>query len=288
MLLGSVRCPRLAELEQDGKERIMTYTIVSRGLLATMVLTLATRSTSAQTIRGKVTEGGTDSPLSGVTVAAVRLDSTLVVAALTDSTGAFALTITSGDSVVLIAQRIGYNRLASIPFVVADSLRLEIRMAAQPIPLPSISVTAASGNLQKFLERRRSGFGRYYGPEEIANMRVSRSSEFLYRLNGAVFFPRGHGVVARDVVKSGIGYCSPRVFIDGALVEERVPSRFQQELASPVPVDQLAPPSSVRAVEVYTNPVQAPPEFQSAVAGSCAIVLIWTDYGFGIRAKSQS
>jgi hypothetical protein len=40
-------------------------------------------------------------------------------------------------------------------------------------------------------------------------------------------------------------------------------------------VDEIALPTHIAGVEIYTSPLRAPPEYQS-LSGTCGVVLLWT------------
>ena len=52
-----------------------------------------------------------------------------------------------------------------------------------------------------------------------------------------------------------------------------------------VSIESHVPQGKLRAVEVYRNPSNAPPEYQRSFM-DCGVVLIWTDYGFGFEVPS--
>lgn len=91
---------------------------------------------------------------------------------------------------------------------------------------------------------------------------------------------------------SGVPTCQPRFYIDGI--------RFPGDIS----IDALVQGTAIRAIEFYDDPIFAPAEFsmgadamistglnpatgkmESAMGLSppCAIIVIWTEYGFGER-----
>lgn len=138
-------------------------------------------------------------------------------------------------------------------------------------------------NLAGFLKRQSNGFGRYLGPQEIAKIRPTSAFQILAKLYGARFLPGGRsgGVLAHGF---GIGgkpeLCNPRIYVDGEMIRDTIPSQGSRR--GGIALDQNVMASSVRAVEVYRNPHQAPSEFQTGFMGDCPVVVIWTDYGFGL------
>ena len=81
--------------------------------------------------------------------------------------------------------------------------------------------------------------------------------------------------------------------MDGLILrEEPIENGRWADLAGPemsphtreggVRVESVVAARTVRAVEVYQRPSHAPPEYQRPFMPECPVVLIWTDYGFGL------
>jgi hypothetical protein len=90
--------------------------------------------------------------------------------------------------------------------------------------------------------------------------------------------PRGYASLSG----SGGPLCTPQVYVDGVPIEESLDDARMPSGSRGVPIDWHVPAHALRAVEVYLNPSQAPPQFQKPFASACGVVVMWTDYGFGI------
>ena len=76
------------------------------------------------------------------------------------------------------------------------------------------------------------------------------------------------------------GLCAPWLYIDGHILEPDRDIRTRQTI---VRVDSYVSARDIRAVEIYRNPSNAPPEYQRPFMLDCPVVLIWTDFGLGFR-----
>lgn len=235
---------------------------------------------AAQQVRGVVLDATSEAPIEGALLTFVALDSTILAAAISDSTGRFLVAVLAGSSGRLRAQSIGYAEVVSVPlaFGESDDLTLEIRLRPRPIPVEGVTAVVElelNRRLRGFLRRQRDGFGRYLGPREIARARPSTASDLLWPLSGRLV-PSKAGV--RAIVPGKDGYCNPAVYVDGNLIN-------RQDMAGhnePADVDANVSPQAVKAVEVYNRPYQAPARFQWPFMPDCPIILIWTGFELGI------
>ena len=87
-------------------------------------------------------------------------------------------------------------------------------------------------------------------------------TDLLRAIPGVYVVPSIWGGV--DVVMSS-GHCRPDLVIDGS-----------RQINDPTfPVNTLVWANELRAVEVYTNPLKIPEEFQSGTA--CGAIVVWTE-----------
>ena len=244
---------------------------------------------TAQEIRGTVMDLTSDKPLADVLLSVLRADNAPAVFTLSDRAGAFVLRGFGTDSMRVRVEGLGYTPTESVVLALApsDTLRLEIRLRPQPVELPEVVGTAGpklNRNLEGFLKRQRNGFGRYLGSEEIAQIRPTNVLQVLGRLDAVRFVPGGvsGAVKARTIGSKGRPtLCDPRIYVDGVLIRDIVPPRPGQ--IGGVAVDQNVRATTIRAVEMYRNPSQAPSEFQTTFMDACPVVVIWTDFGLGLE-----
>lgn len=243
---------------------------------------------TAQEIRGTVMDLTSEEPLADVVLSVLRADHAPTVFTLSDSVGAFVLRGFGTDSMRVRVEGLGYAPTESVVLALApsDTLRLEIRLRRRPVELPGVVGTGNSRlnrNREGFLKRQRNGFGRYLGSEEIAQIRPTSVLQLLGRLDGVRFVPGSvsGAVKARTIGSQGRPtLCDPRIYVDGVQIRDIVPPRPGQ--IGGVAVDQNVRAMTIRAVEVYRNPSQAPSEFQTTFMDACPVVVIWTDFGLGL------
>jgi hypothetical protein len=253
--------------------------------MAALMTLCEPRAAVAQFIHGWVHDVTSEQPLLAVKVAVIGADGIPRAFTLTDSAGTFRLHAPANDTFRLRVERLGYATTMSVPLTLAasDSLRLEIRLKPMPLRLEGITATAKSRlnrNFDEFLRRQKNGFGRYAGPQEIARLRASSVTQVLWPLSGRLV-PYGHGVRALRIPPAGPNaYCYPRVYVDGTPLPASGDS-----IAAPIDLD--ISPESLRAVEVYDNPHQAPAQFQVPFMEDCPVIVIWTDFGFGLPARAS-
>jgi hypothetical protein len=273
--------------------------------ISVVAFLLAAASADAQQITGAIFDITTEEPLAGAVVMLLDADGVLRETILSDTAGYFALRIPESDSLRLRVERYGFRAVQSVGLRLTrrDSLRLEIRMRPAAIDIPGVTATARtnrSRNLEGFLVRQRTGFGNYLGPGEIARLRPRTTLTLLASVPGSpiVAGASGLGILARsrDVREErgmATGTCVPTVYIDGLELE---PEPGPTDMWPPPPADWIPPHTqeqgvrveshvaarTVRAVEVYQRPAHAPQEFQRPLMPECPVVVIWTDYGFGL------
>jgi hypothetical protein len=271
-------------------------------LIGLLFLAAAAR---AQEIRGVIRDVTTEEPLASAVVMLLDGEGVLHESVLSDTAGGFSFRIPRTDSLRLRVQRYGFATVQSVALRLSprDSLRLEIRMRPTPIPLAGVTATRAmarSRNLEGFLVRQRTGYGKYLGPGDIARIRPRSTTTLLAAVPGSPIVSGGSalGIVARSRdarAEPGLlrGTCVPTVYVDGLVLRgEPVSQEMWPDIGNPtdaphtrepgVRVESVVAARTVRAVEVYQRPAHAPPEFQRPLMAECPVILIWTDYGFGL------
>lgn len=230
---------------------------------AALALSLGAASGGAQEIRGTVNDGMIDRPLNGTVLTALSADSTVVATTMTDDAGTFLLPVPAGRELRLRVTHLDYHVLESVPLTLSptDTLNLEIQLRPDPIPLEGISAV---------LRRQRSDFGYYLTPDDIAQIDAHTIPTLLARLPFVI--PLGSGVAMFDPRREG-GVCQPTIHVDGSLVD--VPATN---------VETFLSTSSIRAVEMYRRPNQAPPQYWNPTREECGVMLIWTDYSLGLES----
>lgn len=202
-------------------------------------------------ISGRVVDAATGEPLAGVTV---RVEGS-TASRVTDDDGRFVFEEVPAGHVTLQATRPGYaDASGSVAAEPGQSLRLEIRLATQPIALEPIVVTAVQtrrmGLLADLQWRMKHEHGTFIQHDEI-EMRNPRVVGQLIPLNVRLRWE------ARE--------CSPAVYLDGMRLSEKGGG-----------LDIV--PTSVQVMEIYAGPADVPAEFSGSTAG-CGVVAVWTRRG---------
>ncbi|MEJ2677750.1 MAG: carboxypeptidase regulatory-like domain-containing protein [Gemmatimonadota bacterium] len=201
-------------------------------------------------LTGRVVDAGTGKALAGVTV---RLQGTKQ-SRVSDDAGRFVFDEVPAGHIVLQATRPGYaDASGSVTVQTGQSLRLEIRMATQPIALEPIVVTAVRtrrlGLLADLQYRMKYEHGLFIQHDEIEK----RNPRSL-----------GQMIPITTRMQWEARQCSPALYIDGSRMSD----------AKGIDIT----PTSVEVMEIYTGPADVPAEFSGSTAG-CGAVAIWTRRG---------
>jgi len=142
----------------------------------------------------------------------------------------------------------------------------EVELANLAITLDTMKVFAQrvypspfSGDFER---RRRMGGGRFFDEKDIEQRKPTLLTDLVRGIPGIRVVPTIWGGV--EPVMSP-GNCRPDLVIDGS-----------RQINDPTfPLNTLVWANELRAVEVYTNPLKVPAEFQS-VSG-CGAIVVWTE-----------
>ena len=247
-----------------------------RWFLALLSVCLAPAAVAAQhgpapVIRGRLIEDGTGEPIAAATVRLLSPDSAAVATGLTGEAGGFRLEAPGPGTYRLDAERLGYKRSESEPFVLipGDTIEIEFRLAAAAIVVDPIRVTASAlpwGNrfglvrMEAFFARYArysgTGFAEFMTRDSIARWedRVQSTGQMLrWTMRAVRNVDPATGAVT---LRSG---CEPAYFLNG----------------SPVPYAMVQPlsPTMLQAVEIYIRPA-IPAEFGSG--SPCGVVSYWS------------
>jgi len=232
----------------------------------------------AQTLRGTVLDAETGSPVTLAYVGLLQEGRELVVAALADNQGGFALRAPAAGSYLLYVARTGYETLMEGVFDLGEDGELELRVGLKPSPVPLEEVVVATDRLRSpleangFYERAVSGRGDFLIREDIERLAVDKVTD-AFREIPSVAVLRQRPLIGPDVMQSpeivirrAGGQCSPTLYVDRAVVQFGV--------NRPVRPDDYVAPSEVEAIEVYSRRSEVPVEFDAV--GDCGVVVIWT------------
>ena len=268
----------------DRHRHLMRYAVMGACVLLTAV------PAHAQLVRGTITDGLSGRPVLGATVQILNPDSSLRAATVTSAKGIFAMKPEPGRFVLRV-ERLGFATTLSKPLEMSasDTLNFEIRLPRSAITLESLDVVGEpSGKLDPsgFYNRKSWGWGKFIGPEVVAKIHPTQVADVVNGSLGFYSYPARGGPLTR--MENRGRYCKPTVYLDQALVAHgtSTPNGFmyRRSSATGVQLDQLVSASLIRAVEIYSDPTEAPPEFHAVGdAGStdCGVIVLWTYVGFG-------
>lgn len=249
---------------------------------AVALSTLSVARTSAQSVRGIVSEVVTEAPIELATVRLLASSGAAVATTLTDARGFFHIDISAEGEYILRAEAFGYRTGRSdVLQVLEDGMQI-IYLSLEPAPLAIEGVEVEATGSQPtssrpsltergFWERVEAGRGQFLLPGQIANADANFTVELFDGMDH-VMTDYDRPVWARGVQFIAAierGNCSPRIFVDGI--------RMTMLLAEGDFLSDIAPIQDVLAVESFWGPFQAPGKYQgTTIENSCGVVLIWT------------
>jgi hypothetical protein len=200
---------------------------------------------------------------------------------LSNAVGEFTLMLPRAEPFDLDIRRIGYlpgkiRILAGSDTTVDVSLQqLGVLMETQVIRARAqVRNLAVRGFYERMADTERGGLNaEFVTPEEIEMRNPQRTTQLLDQKRGLRVRRLGNCYVVSTCYRVfGPSGCSATLYLDG----RRLNNLSAAAAATTAPeIDDLVPVTAVSGIEIYARASQAPPQFQS-LAGTCAIVLIWT------------
>ena len=226
------------------------------------VLALARVVVREITIFGTVSDASSRRPIESVRVA---INDTVV--SITELDGGFAIKRRVAEGFNrLTVQRIGYETLFQNFDVEPTSTEMSLMITLQPQAARLVDIIVETDRptfnkkLEGFYARRQHERGQFLGPEQIARIPASRTSDILRRIPTLTVRPLPG---TTEIMLTRCLRYLPRFYLDG--VEINTPN-----------IDLTLSPIDIAAVEVYAGGAQIPLEFNRPAPGRCGVVLIWT------------
>jgi hypothetical protein len=174
---------------------------------------------------------------------------------------------------LLEVRAVGYYPVRRRVDVVTGAPPLHVSLFTMRAMLDTVRVTAAGArgkNLEGFLERQRSGAGRYLGPEAIAQTGAVATAE-IFRNMPAVSLERSD--FGRRITMRGIftDRCYPAFYLDGSYIGRA--SAHPGELDAD-DLDVFVRADRIAGIEIYPQGT-APPQFQQGLS-DCGSIVIWS------------
>lgn len=250
-----------------------------RGLLPLVALVgaaLSAQAASAQTLRGRLLETGTDQPIAYGTILLLTEQGDTVAFTSTRKSGLFLLS--GGADTVGVYQvsagALGYQETTDglFRFEPDDTLDVEFRLLPAPLALDSVIVEARSrgavvedGELIRngFLDRMRSGFGQHVTPAELERLGAVDMEQVFLWTPGVGVSPTATG--SRITMRGRGRECTPTVYVNGL-------RSYTDGTIESLGLD----PGAVKAIEVYRSAGEAPLQYGGSVMASCGVLLLWT------------
>ena len=240
-----------------------------------LALTSATRTASAQAVRGRVYNVVTHQGVADVEVALWRGEVPLS-STRTDSTGQFMIAPRDTGTYQLITRRVGFygGMIGELRLSTRDTFDLIVRMEriAQVLAALQIEGKAAGIDFTRgFEERRRKGLGYFVTPEQIEARGFQRATDLLWGVPGmsVVTDASRPGLAIQRIIStraSGRGGCEPALFVDGM--------QFDVE-----DLFRMYSSNDIESIEIY-HASGVPARFNMG-RSLCGVVLFWTKSRIG-------
>lgn len=243
-----------------------------RPLLAAALALLfagALHAQSGQTIRGRVVDRNTGEPVPTVSIRITEASGDVSVTGQTNPVGQFTIRVPIAGTYTVTAERIGYSVFTSGPVPVATgaTVDVEVRMAPVAVALDSVGVRVRQtppfrdARARTFYDRVERGRGVYLTPEQIALQRGVQTADLLRHMRSMNVDGTGERI---SMGVSATRRCTPTFYINGYR------RRLYERLSDYIDRERLW------AIEVYTAPEDAPPQFPPDDNPRCGVVVIWT------------
>lgn len=229
-----------------------------------------------RTVTGTVTDSA------GQPIPYVNVDAGARYRTLSNATGEWRLQLPANDAFEVNLRRIGY--LASKvrvekgadTTITASLQRLAVLLTTQVVRAQQqVRSLEMRGFYERMAESQRGALvGEFVTPEEIEMRNPQRVTQLLEQRRGISVRRMGNcQVITSCYFVMGTGGCAATVYMDGTRLN-RLSDAAASASGAPA-IDELIPVTGVSGIEVYPRGSSAPAKYQ-ALAGTCAIVVIWT------------
>jgi hypothetical protein len=214
-------------------------------------------------LRGRLVSA-TGAPLAGARV----LLRDAGIAVRSDASGLFTMANLPSGTWNLDVRAVGHEPLTRPVDVLSGESRTVSYTLSKLVPLDtmriraSLPISLAARRLAEFEERRKAGFGRFLGPQELERQQPLFFNDVLMRFP-ALRFERTRYGYAVSMRSTGLGArCVPRLYIDNVIVPNDGTA------------DSYVTGDQVLAIEVYPG-VFGPPQYMDFLSG-CGAIVVWT------------
>lgn len=240
----------------------------------------------AQVIRGTILDPASGARLSVVDIRVSDRAGRLLLSAVSNQSGEFALPVRAADEVRLHFERIGYQPATTELLTVksGEVLELEVHLVPSAVPLQPITVRGRRQTDQRLVEfydratvGKRTGFGRFWTRADLDRHPGLPISHLLRTV------PSRSSCDASEVYVDGLPLSmTPATSLAAA---RNAQPDSSSEMQSNRVVDWLVDPDDVEGIEVYRD-FHIPPEYNPG-GQFCQVTLIWRrpyhGQGMGLR-----
>jgi hypothetical protein len=237
---------------------------------------------AAQVVHGTVMHAGTRFPIQDVAITLRTREGRVLVTTVTDTAGSFRVHSPRTGSYEIVGERIGFTTVkAPLTVNISEQVEIELRMDVTAVALEPLMVKAREhynlGMLAGYYERmqrnERLGVGTFLTRDQIRERQAIDTADLLRVTPRIVVNNDRSGLGPFITLRSGLGECHPRVFLNGTLANRNDRAY----------VDGIIQPEDLEGVEIYQGYTELPGIYHD-VSG-CGVILLWTNRGDGPGAR---
>ena len=168
---------------------------------------------------------------------------------------------------MLEVRAVGYYPERRAVNVVAGAPPVRVALSTLRAVLDTVKIVAArvrGRDITGFLQRSRSGAGRYITSEEIARRRPIVTSDLFQEFPGLRIDRAYVGDVMLTMRSSFAEFCVPAFYLDG----------HNLRYLSADDIDTWVSPKEIAGIEIYMGS-ETPPQFNEGMSG-CGSIVLWT------------
>jgi 5-hydroxyisourate hydrolase-like protein (transthyretin family) len=259
-------------------------------VLAMVLALAAARPLAAQgVLTGHVMDDDSGRPVAGAQVEVLQGERRRMGRTVTDSSGAFTVSLSRQGEYRLHASRLGYAEVTTPAVSVgAETVEVLVRMRTGSVLLAPLEVvttqrrTSRAPGLSEALGRMERGMGgRFITSEQIRERSPFKVTDIMDRVGV---------VVSGTNVTMARTRCAPSVWVDGVLASRSAGNSVNLGGSlrnEPVVYSALnmVDPTSIEVIEVYPGPSGMPPEWLND--SRCGAIGIWTRRGESVGREGN-
>jgi hypothetical protein len=230
---------------------------VSTAFALPFVSQVSAQGAGPHSVKGTVTDKS-GIPIASAEVIAARQgrDSRQV---RTGEDGRFEFPALEAGATSITARRLGYKSVTLDVYVGAPIPSVEFVLDPLAGDVATVIVNSSGGRLSEFYGHKAStSFGRFFEQADIEKRHGGQVSELFRSVPGVT-------IIAMNGIGNAIRVrgCQPTLWVDGI----RVPG---------TEVDEVANPTDIAAIEVYTSTAGIPVEYRDRDTRACGVIVLWS------------